>query len=141
MKRKYRVHIRDIEMSMTFFEVKAHKPARAICEVLRRKFLNLNTSDDRSIWEFAPKDNTKDLIRYLADCDIYAEVKLTEEKEKVLFRKVPTGGTYLTFNEAHKAAWKYWESRNKACSFYVVEENGVSGVIHVGPEMFKYVVR
>jgi hypothetical protein len=67
MKRKYWVNIKDIEMSMTFYEVKAHKPARAICEVLRRKFLNFNTSDDRSIWEFAPKDNSKDLINYLED--------------------------------------------------------------------------
>jgi hypothetical protein len=80
-------------MSITFFEVKADRPAREICEVLRKKFLNLNTSDDRSIYEFAPRDNLKALINYLDDALIYASARLVDGKEKVLFKKQPS--TYV----------------------------------------------
>ena len=75
-KRFYKVRIKEEDGVEITMALKRYKPARAILWVLKHHFLHMDNLDEQSIYRFAPKDNSRDLIRYLQEADICASVRL-----------------------------------------------------------------
>jgi len=71
----YKVIISEEDGVRISMHLRAYKAARAIRWVLKHHFLHMDTTDDQSIYHFAPLDNTRDLVRYLREADIFATVE------------------------------------------------------------------